>query len=109
MSIFDDLIIYIILLFTFIIGLVVFYILSITWTEKSIWFKAKLKMLRKNLIWNIAIRVLSVTYIKCLMSVGTQFRLAIEENEFQENSEKLIALTLGAFLLAIPLVAWITL
>jgi hypothetical protein len=108
-SIFDDLAIYIVLLCTFVVCLVIFYILSKCWPAKSLWFKMKLSYIRKNFIWNIIIRVLTVTYMKCLMSVGTEFRLFYEDNEFQELSEKITALVIALILIPLPFLAFKTL
>lgn len=108
-SILDDLHIYVVLLLVFIAYVILVFVFRMTWKSKRDLFKRILSNLRRDCFWNHVIRAFTVSYIKCLMSVGTQLRFVLDGNEFQEPQEIITAMILGATLLAVPLLAWITL
>ena len=57
----------------------------------------------KGFFWNGYIRFQDITYLPQAMAVGTQIRLTLQNNTFQQNIDKQIAMVIGTHCLLYPL------
>jgi hypothetical protein len=108
-SMFDDLQVFIFMGIAFILTVCTFEILKRVRQELAEKYDAKLKALKKYMIWNGTIRCISAAYIKTCMAVGSQIRLFLQGYEYQGNAEKLFLIIFLGYIVAVPWYAFVKL